>query len=88
MPAVQGGPRLDQIARKWHDLAERQLAYFTELYRSGRWQHYYTREHFTLLMRDVIRAVKIWRELAERACAAQPCAEPPAARDDDRRSAA
>jgi uncharacterized repeat protein (TIGR03809 family) len=88
MPALQGGRRFDAISRKWCDLAERRLVYFTELYRSGRWTHYYTREDFTLLMRDVIRAVKVWGELADRACAAQPCAEPPAARDDDLRTAA
>jgi len=83
MLAMQGGPRLDKIARKWHDLAERRLMHFTELYRSGRWKRYYTREQFTLLMRDVIRSVKVWSELADR-----PCVKPPAARDDDLRTAA
>ena len=82
MPAVQGGPRLDVIARQWHDLAERRLAYFIELYRSGRWTHYYTQERFAVRMRDVIRAVKVWRELAGGR------AEQPAARDDDLRPAA
>ena len=28
--------------------------YYIELYRSGRWQHYYTRSSFAVLMRDVI----------------------------------
>ncbi len=83
MPAVQSEPRFDAIACKWHDLAERRLAYFTELYRSGRWKHYYTREHFALLISDVIRAAKIWRELAGRRRAEQPVA-----RDDDLRPAA
>ena len=54
MPAMQGGPRFDEISRKWLDLAERRLAYFIELYRSGRWQHYYTKERFAVHMRDVI----------------------------------
>jgi uncharacterized repeat protein (TIGR03809 family) len=83
MPAVQGAPRLDIIAAKWLDLAERRLAYFTELYRSGRWTHYYTQERFALRMLDVIRAVKVWGELAGR-----PHVDQPIARDDDLRSAA
>jgi hypothetical protein len=37
MPALPGAPRFDEISRKWLDLAERRLAYFAELYRSGRW---------------------------------------------------
>ena len=80
MPAEQGGSRLDVITRQWHDLAERRLAYFTELYRSGRWQRYYTKERFTVLMRDVIGAVKTWKLLAAQA--------PPAAGKNDLRSAA
>jgi len=83
MPIVQGGPRLDVVAREGHDLAERRLAYFTELYRSGRWAHYYTRENLAVLMRDVIKAVKVWGELAGRRRA-----ERPMARDDDLRPTA
>lgn len=67
MPATPGAPRLDEISRKWLDLAERRLAYFVELYRSGRWQLFYTRERFTVLMRDVIGAVKTWKRLAAQA---------------------
>lgn len=73
MPAMQGGARFDEIARQWRDLAERRLVYFTELYRSGRWKHYYSEEGFAVRMRDVIMAVKIWRKLA---------AQPPAAAVD------
>lgn len=65
MPATQGGPRLDETARKWRDLAERRLAYFTELYSSGRWKHYYTQESFALRMHDAIKAAKIWGDLAD-----------------------
>lgn len=83
MPAVQSEPRFDEIARKWHDLAERRLAYFTELYRSGRWTHYYTHERFALRISDVIRAAKIWGELSGRRRAEQPVA-----RGDDLRPAA
>jgi hypothetical protein len=88
MPAVQGAPRFDVIARQWHALAERRLAYFTELYRSGRWTHYYTRERFASRMLDVIKATKVWGDLAGQACGEPPCGEQPAARNDDLRSAA
>ncbi len=81
MPAIQARPRFDEISRKWLDLAERRLAHFTELYRSGRWQHYYTEENLAVRMRDVIKAVKIWKELAGQAPA-------PAADKNDLRPAA
>jgi uncharacterized repeat protein (TIGR03809 family) len=83
MPAMQGAPRFDRVVRQWRDLAERRLKDYTELYRSGRWQHYYTQEQFRLRMRDVIKAVKIWRELADRRRIEQP-----AVRDDELRPAA
>ena len=78
MPAVQGGDRLGIITRQWHELAERRLAYFTELYRSGRWRRYYSQEHFALRMLDVIKAARTWRDLAERSWRT-----PPVAHDDD-----
>jgi hypothetical protein len=83
MPAVQGGARLKVIARQWHDLAERRLAYYNELYRSGRWARYYSKEHFASRMLDVIKAAKIWSDLAGRSWGEQPVA-----RDDDLRPAA
>jgi hypothetical protein len=83
MPTMQGGSRLDVITRQWHDLANRRLAYFTELYRSGRWQRYYSQEHFALRMLDVIRAERAWRDLAGRSWR-----KPSARHDDDLRHAA
>ena len=83
MPTLPGGDCLDRIARQWHALAERRLAYFTELYRSGRWQIYYSQEHFALRMLDVIRAAKFWGEIAGRVPD-----ERPAVRDDELRPAA
>jgi len=65
MPATQYGPRIQEIARKWHDLAERRLAYYDELYRSGRWKHYFqSREQFAARMLDVIAVAKAFRSLA------------------------
>jgi uncharacterized repeat protein (TIGR03809 family) len=82
MPALQGGYRLEEISRKWRDLAERRLAYFTELYRSGRWTHYYTPEEFGVRMRDVVKAAKQWRNLADRALSDQILNEQMAKRHD------
>lgn len=68
MPATQGGPIFDDLSRRWHDLADRRLAHFAELYHSGRWRLYYrSEEHFAERMLDVIKAAKIWAELAGRA---------------------
>lgn len=66
MPAMQSRPRYDKIAEQWRDLAERRLQHLKELYRSGSWQRYYTRELLTLRMRDAITTVKVWRALAAR----------------------
>jgi uncharacterized repeat protein (TIGR03809 family) len=65
MPPVPGSPPFDTIARRWHALAQRRLDYFPELYRSGRWRHYYTEERLAERILDVIRAVKLWAELAQ-----------------------
>ena len=55
------------IARKWLNLALRRLDYYNELYRSGRWKHYYSEEAMVLRMRDVMKAVHLWGELAAQA---------------------
>ena len=88
MPQATGSARLLEISVRWSDLAERRLAYYTELYRSGRWQHYYTRERFAMRMLDVIKAAKTWRELAERASGTPILAVPQAAEVDRPRHAA
>jgi len=81
MPALPGIPHFDEISRKWLALVERRLAYYVELHRSGRWQRYYTQERFTLLMQDVVAAVKTARRLAA-------VAPPPSADKTDLRPAA
>lgn len=35
-----------------------------ELYRSGRWKHYYSEEQFRDRLRDAIAAVNTWAEIA------------------------
>lgn len=64
MRTPTGSPDLEKIARRWHDLAEQRLAYYTEMYRSGRWKHYYTQESFAVRMLEVIEGAKKWRQLA------------------------
>jgi uncharacterized repeat protein (TIGR03809 family) len=54
------------VARKWRDLAVRRRAHFVELYRSGRWKHYYTEDQFLARMREVIHAAEAWEQLARR----------------------
>ena len=97
MQALPSRPRLDAIALKWHDLAQRRLDHYTELYRSGRWQRYYTQERFAIRMLDVINAARQWRELAgippaeSQTVPSQPQIEPSAQtsrRDDTMRPAA
>lgn len=86
MQALPSGPRFNEIAQKWHDLAQRRLDYYTELYRSGRWKHYYTQERFAVRMLDVIGAAKKWRDLAGLPKPERPAK--PDRRDDNLRPAA
>jgi hypothetical protein len=62
----------DLVAQKWRALAERRRADFVELYRSGRWQHYYTRDQFAARLRDVFDAADVWAKLAPKAEGGQP----------------
>ena len=66
MPAGMHALRLEMVTRKWLDLAERRLASYEELYRTGRWRHYYpTEELFAVRMLDVIKVVKTLRRAAD-----------------------
>ena len=56
---------IEASARQWHALAERRLAAYLELYRSGRWRHYYgSQEEFAARMLDVIKVAKAFQKLA------------------------
>jgi hypothetical protein len=60
-----GTERFERLTRRWLDLAERRLAHYDELYRSGRWRHYFpTEEHFARRMLDVIKVAKSLRRAA------------------------
>ncbi len=58
--------RFKSIAQGWSDLADRRREYFVELYKSGRWKHYYDERQFLVRMRDVMKAADTWRTLAGR----------------------
>lgn len=90
MPATRSaspsGPLPQEIARQWFELAERRLAYYNDLYRSGRWRHYYdTEERFAVRMLDVIKAAKNFARIAG---VTAELAAAPAAQDQDLRPAA
>jgi uncharacterized repeat protein (TIGR03809 family) len=57
---------MGQTAQKWRSLAERRQAHFVELYKTGRWRHYYTDEQFATRMREAVFAVHRWAEIAPR----------------------
>lgn len=66
--------QFDNIARKWRDLAERRRDYFVELYRSGRWHHYYSEDEFVLVMREVMDVTETWARIAPRLAEQMPAA--------------
>ena len=68
MAVAQGGVRFDQIAKKWHALAQRRLAHVRELERSGRWKHFYSEERFGLYLRETERVAALWAKLAAPVC--------------------
>jgi uncharacterized repeat protein (TIGR03809 family) len=57
---------MDRAAQKWRSLAERRQAHFVELYKTGRWRHYYTDEEFVARMREAVFAAHRWAQIAPR----------------------
>jgi uncharacterized repeat protein (TIGR03809 family) len=58
------GHALDHVAQKWRRLAERRQAHFIELFRSGRWRHYYSEEEFLDRLREAVRMTERWAQIA------------------------
>lgn len=54
----------DRLAQKWSDLAERRRAHVIDLYRSGRWKHYYNEREFVRHMGEVIHDAEEWARIA------------------------
>jgi hypothetical protein len=58
--------KLERAALKWRNLAERRRRHFVELFRSGRWQHYYTDPEFVDEMRMALGIARRWSKIAPR----------------------
>ncbi len=54
----------ERIALKWRDIAERRRDHHLDLYKSGRWQHYYTDEEFLAEMRQAVAIAERWAKIA------------------------
>jgi uncharacterized repeat protein (TIGR03809 family) len=67
MPERQVPRPYDHLAHKWCDLADRRREHFVDLYRSGRWKHYYTEEEFLIRIREAISAADTWHQIASNA---------------------
>lgn len=72
MPIPRAVRSFDQIVQQWRDLADRRRDHFAELYRTGRWRHYYTEEQFVAHMREVVRAAEAWAQIATPRAATEP----------------
>jgi uncharacterized repeat protein (TIGR03809 family) len=48
----------------WRELAEKRLAYLTEMFESGRWRRYYSDYAFLENIKEAKIAVETWRSLA------------------------
>lgn len=64
MAANRAANPLEPLAIRWSNLADRRLAYYVELYESGRWQKYFTAQEFLDRLRDVKYAARAWDDLA------------------------
>jgi uncharacterized repeat protein (TIGR03809 family) len=63
---VKATARLESVALKWRALAERRRDHHLELYKSGRWRHYYTDQEFLAEMRSAIAIAERWTKIAPR----------------------
>ncbi|MCX7312753.1 MAG: hypothetical protein NTV56_13770 [Alphaproteobacteria bacterium] len=54
----------ERLALKWRALAERRRAHHLDLYKSGRWKHYYTDEEFLVEMSKAVAMAERWAKIA------------------------
>ena len=71
----------ERTALKWRNLAEQRRDHYFELYRSGRWKHYYTEEQFLTEMRKAVALAQRWAVIAPSSeeCAPAEIEQPAAA---------
>jgi hypothetical protein len=55
-----------RTALRWRDLAERRHAHYLDLYKSGRWTHYYTEDEFRAELGSAIALAERWASIAPR----------------------
>jgi uncharacterized repeat protein (TIGR03809 family) len=63
---VKAAVTLEATALKWRALAERRRDHYFDLYKSGRWRHYYTDQEFLDELRDAIALAQRWAKIAPR----------------------
>ena len=63
---VQATVKLGAVALKWRALAERRRDHHLDLYKTGRWRHYYTDQEFLVEMRAAIALAQRWARIAPR----------------------
>jgi len=61
---AQATAEFGRIALKWRALAERRREHFNELYRSGRWKHYYDYGAFIRELRAAMAIAQRWAVIA------------------------
>jgi len=54
---------IEDVARRWHALAERRRAHFDELQSSGRWRKYYGEYNFAREMQETARLAEAWQQV-------------------------
>jgi uncharacterized repeat protein (TIGR03809 family) len=57
---------LDALSQKWRLLADRRLMDLVELYKSGRWNRYFSAEAFLLHIERAVDSSARWAEIAPR----------------------
>ncbi len=61
---VQATVKLEAIALKWRSLAERRRDHHLDLYKTGRWRHYYSDQEFLIELRAAIALAQRWAKIA------------------------
>lgn len=59
-----GDPKSRKVAERWFALAERRLAYLTELFDSGRWRRFHDEAEFLENIAEAKDAVARWQAMA------------------------
>ena len=54
----------ERIALKWRNIAEQRRAHHLDLYKSGRWKHYYSDDEFLIEMRQAVAIADRWAVIA------------------------